>query len=181
MMWVMNRGPIASRVRPVRRTVVVAVVLAALFGGACTDEAELVSTPWALAHAKRAGRTLRLHVLQGCLTTKGVATRFTRFDHLRVDEGEQQIIIAALSNRVEDKDVFCIGPHPRDVTYQLKEPVGSRKLVHAPVSPEWPKQQSISMRDAPLDASPPPRLPTPPAHTTPRSPKPTTLPNGEPI
>lgn len=159
----------------VRRVLVAGIVVGALAAGACTGEGgdrELptgfLSVPWAVVQSQRAGRTLRLYVLEDCLTKGERFIGFARFDHLQVDEGEQEIFIAALSKRVMlepegSEEVGCSvqSASPKEVTYQLKAPLGSRKFIHAPISPEWPKDLTLG-RDAPPDGPPPPRLKTPP-------------------
>lgn len=177
-----------TRQARIRQAVAVGITLA-LLSGACTDSgtkrreipAGFLSTPWVLAHAQRAGRTLRLDVLGGCAAPG--RSGLIRFDRLQVDEGKDDIFIAALSERVEVENLTCTGlPSRREVRYQLKAPLRSRKLVHAPISPEWPEELSRGIPpDASPDGSPPPRLATVPPYSTPTGPEPTTLPNGEPI
>lgn len=74
------------------------------------------------------------------------------FNHLEVDESKEgKVLVTALAkittpspNADPEKPRGCAGyigyKYP---TYELKSPLGSRELVHAPISPEWDGPKTI--------------------------------------
>lgn len=106
----------------------IAVAAAAAAGCGSGDHTRLVSVPWSLAPSEG----LRLVIMSesgGCES----------FDHARAKETIQQVTVAVHNLLTRKAGEAC----PADAivvrsTITLRDPVGTRKLVHAPLTPGLP-------------------------------------------
>ena len=92
--------------------------------------APMISTPWGLVSAE--GSALRLRVYGGsCIT----------FDHLEVSESADGVLVTAVSvdgTPPPEANTPCTGELiAHEVAHQLRAPLTSRALLHAPVSDAW--------------------------------------------
>jgi hypothetical protein len=94
----------------------------------------LISTPWRLV--RKDSRTLFVLVASGgCI----------RFDHVAADEREEEVTLTALSERITRKGASsCTGELQLEVVAAcLDDPLGDRKLRHAPISEDWPGKDTV--------------------------------------
>jgi hypothetical protein len=94
--------------------------------------ADWTSLPWVVVEESKREITLRA-------TEGGCAV----FDQFRMHESDNQILIAAIAVRPRADNSICnasMGYVYR--TLQLEAPMGSRRLVHAPVTRHWASQDT---------------------------------------
>lgn len=103
----------------------IASVAAATAGCGSSDRNRLVSVPWTLVRSE--GRRLTIQSVSGGCDS---------FDHIRPTETDQQVSVAVYNLLTRTAGEAC----PADAivtrsTITLHHPLGTRKLVHAPVAP----------------------------------------------
>lgn len=106
-----------------------------------SSQGRFISVPWKLIGVEE-DRLLKFVALEGgCVT----------FDHMEANEskGEKIIVTAIAKDDTPPKGAdpragSCSGALQHEFSsYELDKPLGSRELVHAPISPEWGEPTTV--------------------------------------